>query len=134
MGSWPPPVEIAHLPELDGPEAGNGRTKTSSRPDSLDAYAIQRPFGEIAGCCSKNELRRKSSGLPGLGLSVSRMSSGSVHRSDPAPAFPSLKATRPPSGENEYGLSLPLLSNNTCGSADPSARIHWSEDRLLLSD
>ena len=38
-------VEIRHLP----PGPGNGRTYTSGRPDSLEAYASHRPSGENIG-------------------------------------------------------------------------------------
>src|SRR5262245_38356666 len=93
----------------------------------MDAYAIQRPSGENAGSNSGSGVRRKSSGLPGLGCSESLTSKGSVQRSNLVCAAYSAKARRRPSGENEDGLRSPLLSINSCDSPAPSARIHRME-------
>src|ERR1051326_8777359 len=134
MGNWPPPVETCDIPEPDGPTVGKGRTNTSSRPDSPDTYEIQRPSGENEGFRLPNGLRRKGSGLPAWGCSGSLMSSGSVQRSEPVSAFCSLKATRLPSGENEYASTFLFLSSNSCASPAPSARIHWREPLVAPSD
>src|SRR5436190_14946112 len=101
MGKCPPPTEINHWPELDGPPAGKGRTRTSLTPDAVDAYAIQRPSGENAGSSSSWRVRRKSSAVPALGRSGSLVSRGNVQRSKPVSAFRSAKAKRLPSGDNE---------------------------------
>src|ERR1700736_6653251 len=67
-GNQPPSVEIFHLP----PGPGKGRTNTSFRPDSLDAYARNFPSGENDGPTwmifgsAKND-----SALPALGRSGS---------------------------------------------------------------
>jgi hypothetical protein len=50
-------VETFHLP----PGPGNGRTNTSCRPDSLDAYARNFPSGENAGSVSTCASARKGS-------------------------------------------------------------------------
>src|SRR5690349_17683328 len=101
MGNWPPPVEICDIPEPDGPPAGNGRTNTSSCPDSSETYEIQCPSGENDGFRLEKGVRRKGSGWPARGCSGSLVSSGKVQRSDPVSAFRSVKATRLPSGEKE---------------------------------
>src|SRR5712691_1469530 len=120
----PPPVEICHLPDPEAVPPRNGRTYTSLRPDSLDVYAIQRPSGEKAGSCSLDGVRRKSSGLPGLGYSGSLTSKGSVQRLNTLSTPDSAKARRRPSGENEYGITMFLPSSNGCASPAPSARAH----------
>src|SRR5579864_2502674 len=75
-GILPPPEETCHRP----PPAvsGNGRTYTSYKPDSSDAYAIQRPSGENAGCTSFAGVRANGSGVAGLGWSGSVTSKGMV--------------------------------------------------------
>src|SRR5262245_60327385 len=56
------PVEICHLP----PGPGNGRTYTSHRPVSFEAYASQRPSGENIDASSADGVARKVVGRPGF--------------------------------------------------------------------
>ena len=79
VGVVPPPVEIFDW----RPGPGNGRTYTSSSPDSVDWYAIHRPsFGENIGARSALGPLRKARGFPGFhpdtsSPSISRMSTSS---------------------------------------------------------
>src|SRR5688500_15818655 len=58
-GSEPPAAETRTF----SPGPGYGCTYTSGPPDSLDAYAIQRPSGENAAC---HRLKRDSSNSIGF--------------------------------------------------------------------
>lgn len=54
-GMTPPFVEIC----FRGPGPGNAVISTSSRPDSLETWAIQRPSREKAAECSEKAVLKK---------------------------------------------------------------------------
>ena len=70
-------VEICHFP----PGPGNGRTYTSGRPDSFEAYASQRPSGENIAPVSMAGLFRNAAGVPGFQPDSLLPSNGRIIRS-----------------------------------------------------
>src|SRR5688572_9639343 len=63
-GDNPAPLEISHLSPPSDPFAANGRTYTSSIPDSSDEYASHRPSGESVPSTSLDLVVRNRAGFP----------------------------------------------------------------------
>src|SRR5262245_48563168 len=92
------------------PGPGNGRTYTSLRPDSFDAYASQRPSGENTGAPSPNGVLRNARGW-------SLWSRSRIQMSCPVCGSTDTNASFLPSGDHDSGrLTRSTLTNFDSGS------------------